>query len=233
MKKAFLFSLACLGMVSAWTATAGASDPHAAHATEKPKNTAQQNAPWNAMTPAETLQKARYPNYGDYESAAHRIMMSDNRAYLNGDTGNTFAVSMTLHHQGAILTSLGIKEISNDTGITALAQSIVSDQSREVKEMQALIASGKLKGNSDPGFEKQMSDIMAAMMKRMTTPPAGIPIDQAIDIYLRNMIVHHEAAIGMAKAYLAVGKDESLRKLSEDVVRTQTEEIALMKTMLK
>ena len=233
MKKAFLFSLVCLGMASAWTLVMGASDPHAAHDSETPKSSVQPSASWNAMMPAAELRKVRFSSYAEYEDAAHRIMMSDNRAYLNGDTGNAFAISMTLHHQGAILSSLGVRGISNDPEVTALAQSIIDAQSREVKEMQDLIASGKLQGHSNPGFEKQMRDIMAGMMKRMTVPQIGIPPGKAVRIYLENMVVHHEAAIGMARAYLVAGKDESLRKLSEDIVRTQTEEISLMTRMLK
>jgi len=48
------------------------------------------------------------------------------------------------------------------------------------------------------------------------------------------MIPHHQAAIEMAKAYLASGEnDPELTKLAEDVVSAQDKEIAFMREWLK
>lgn len=48
------------------------------------------------------------------------------------------------------------------------------------------------------------------------------------------MIPHHQAAIDMAKAYLASGdKDPELTKLSEDIVAAQEKEIGFMRDWLK
>jgi uncharacterized protein (DUF305 family) len=47
------------------------------------------------------------------------------------------------------------------------------------------------------------------------------------------MIPHHQGAIDMAKVLLAFGKNPELRKLAEDIIKTQEQEIAWMKEWLK
>ena len=42
------------------------------------------------------------------------------------------------------------------------------------------------------------------------------------------MIPHHQGAVDMAKIVLAFGKDPELRKLAENIVKAQEEEIAWM-----
>ena len=51
--------------------------------------------------------------------------------------------------------------------------------------------------------------------------------------FARAMIPHHQGAIDMAKIVLAFGKDPEIRKLAEEVVRTQEAEVALMRDWLK
>jgi uncharacterized protein (DUF305 family) len=49
---------------------------------------------------------------------------------------------------------------------------------------------------------------------------------------MKGMVPHHIGAVDMAKVLLRFGKDPELRKLAENVVRTQNEEIALMNDWL-
>ena len=50
--------------------------------------------------------------------------------------------------------------------------------------------------------------------------------------FARGMIAHHQGAVDMAKILLTHGKDPEMRKLAEEVVRTQEAEIAFMKDWL-
>jgi uncharacterized protein (DUF305 family) len=50
--------------------------------------------------------------------------------------------------------------------------------------------------------------------------------------FVRGMIAHHQGAIDMAKVQLEFGKDPAIRKLSEEIIKAQTTEIAMMKDWL-
>ncbi len=235
MKNRLRLMRVVLCLLASWTwaapsvAAKNAADPHAAHGAAA----VAYGQHWDAMTPAATLRALDFPVYGDYERAAHQLMMGDNRRYLNGDTGNTFAVFMTLHHQAAIMTSTGIRKVSRDAELTKLATDIVEAQSREVQEMQRRLASGELKGHGDPVFLRQLRGIMETMMNGMILPASTTTANEASRLYLENMIVHHRGAIEMAQAYLKAGRDAMLRTLCGDVVHTQTQEIARMQAMLE
>lgn len=51
--------------------------------------------------------------------------------------------------------------------------------------------------------------------------------------FVRGMIPHHQGAVDMAKVLLAHGKDPALRRLANNIIRSQNAEIAMMKAWLK
>ena len=80
------------------------------------------------------------------------------------------------------------------------------------------------KSNSD----KEFATAMAKMHKDMAIKYSG---NTDAD-FVRGMIPHHQGAIDMAKTELKYGKDETLRKLAEEVIKAQESEIAMMKDWL-
>nr|WP_087149153.1 DUF305 domain-containing protein [Pararhizobium antarcticum] len=86
---------------------------------------------------------------------------------------------------------------------------------------------GKPKGDDGPS-----STAFAAANAKMH---AGMDLEFTgnTDVdFVRGMIAHHQGAIDMAKIELEYGKDETLRKLAEDIIAAQEAEIAMMKDWL-
>jgi uncharacterized protein (DUF305 family) len=78
-------------------------------------------------------------------------------------------------------------------------------------------------------FARAMDASMQTMMKDMHTP--GYTGDPDID-FLAMMIPHHEGAVEMARLELVYGRDPLTRRLAEDIIASQSSEIAAMKERL-
>jgi uncharacterized protein (DUF305 family) len=68
---------------------------------------------------------------------------------------------------------------------------------------------------------------MTTMMRGMQSQPTG-DIDRD---FVQQMIPHHQGAIDMAKALLKAGHNERLKRLAQEIIITQQEEIATMRLL--
>jgi uncharacterized protein (DUF305 family) len=66
---------------------------------------------------------------------------------------------------------------------------------------------------------------MSKMMAAMAVKPAG-DVDKD---FVASMVPHHQGAIEMAQAQLRYGRNEQLRRLAQEIIITQTQEIAAMR----
>ncbi len=66
---------------------------------------------------------------------------------------------------------------------------------------------------------------MARMHKDMAIPYTG----NADRDFVAGMIPHHQGAVDMARVELKYGTDPELRKMAQDIIDSQTKEIAFMK----
>ncbi len=79
---------------------------------------------------------------------------------------------------------------------------------------------------SASAFEADMSVGMARMMQDMHSPGyTGRPDTD----FLAMMIPHHEGAVDMARLVLIHGRDPMVRQIAEDIIASQTVEIAAMR----
>ena len=63
------------------------------------------------------------------------------------------------------------------------------------------------------------------MMQGMNAPYTG----NADKDFAAQMIAHHQGAVSMARVELEYGKDPQMRKLAQDIIKAQKQEIAFMK----
>src|SRR5262249_62010076 len=74
-------------------------------------------------------------------------------------------------------------------------------------------------------FLAENDTAMAHMMADMKVKPSG---DVDAD-FVASMVPHHQGAIDMAKAELRYGRNERLRRLAQEIIVTQQDEIAAMR----
>jgi uncharacterized protein (DUF305 family) len=84
-----------------------------------------------------------------------------------------------------------------------------------------------------PGSEEQLflsenNTAMDKMMADMTTKPTG-DVDRD---FVAMMVPHHQGAVDMANAELKYGHNEQLRRLAQEIVASQSQEIVAMRNAL-
>jgi len=76
----------------------------------------------------------------------------------------------------------------------------------------------------DSGFQAMIAGATARMHAAMNVPFTGNPDRD----FARMMIPHHQGAIDMAVAELRYGRDQRLKRLAQEVIVHQQQEIAVM-----
>jgi uncharacterized protein (DUF305 family) len=84
-------------------------------------------------------------------------------------------------------------------------------------------------GGPSQMFVQEMNEGMRKMMQAMH---AALVTGQPDIDFLAMMIPHHEGAVEMARLELIHGKDPLTRRLAEEIIASQTAEIAAMKKRL-
>jgi uncharacterized protein (DUF305 family) len=79
--------------------------------------------------------------------------------------------------------------------------------------------------SEEQAFLSENAAAMNKMMADMTIKPVG-DVDRD---FVAMMVPHHQGAVDMAKAELKYGHNEQLRRLAQEVVKTQQLEIKVMR----
>lgn len=93
----------------------------------------------------------------------------------------------------------------------------------------AIVAAASLGASpAEAPFLAENEAAMQKMMMAMDVPPTG---DVDAD-FVATMVPHHQGAIEMAQAELRYGHNERLRRLAQEIVVVQAQEIAVMRAAL-
>ncbi len=79
--------------------------------------------------------------------------------------------------------------------------------------------------SNEQSFLSENDAAMNKMMADMTIKPTG-DVDRD---FVAMMVPHHQGAIDMARAELKYGRNEQLRRMSQEIIVTQQQEIAAMR----
>jgi hypothetical protein len=82
--------------------------------------------------------------------------------------------------------------------------------------------------SDEAAFLSENDAAMKKMMADMTIKPTG-DVDRD---FVAMMVPHHQGAVDMAKAELRYGQNEQLRRLAQEIIVTQQQEITVMRLAL-
>jgi hypothetical protein len=92
----------------------------------------------------------------------------------------------------------------------------------------AFAAGAALSGNDEARFLAENNTAMTKMMDDMSVKPSG-NVDED---FVAMMVPHHQGAIDMAQAELRYGHNEQLRRIAQEIVVEQQQEIVAMHVAL-
>ncbi len=137
-------------------------------------------------------------------------------------TDRAFVAGMVPHHKSAVQMTVIAKGEATGPFVKALAKNIARSQNAEIAQMQAV--DGKLAG---AGIKRgKLGTSMAGMHMDAQMLEGAKPFDAK---FIAMMLPHHQAAIPMARAELAKGKNAELKKLAKNIIATQSREIKQMR----
>ncbi|MDV9189147.1 DUF305 domain-containing protein, partial [Streptomyces sp. SR27] len=147
------------------------------------------------------------------------------------DADVMFAQMMIPHHQQALEMAELADGRAEDPEVKKLVAAIERAQDPEIQKMKAW-----LKGWGRPESASHGSGgghSMAGMMSEQDMKDLAAVKGKAFDRkFAELMIAHHNGAVDMAKEEQKSGTNATAKALADDVVRTQSEEVAALRKIL-
>lgn len=154
--------------------------------------------------------------------AMSKMMMQMNNMKMVGDFDVDFAKMMIMHHQSAIDMSEAELSKGQDEKIKSIARKMIDTQKSEIKQLQDIIQNNQPIQAGNTGSHNELMETMKSMMNQMHYMQMTGDIDKD---FATMMIIHHAAAIKMAKEELSHGKQAGLKKIAEKMIKDQNKDI--------
>ena len=148
----------------------------------------------------------------------------------HNDADVAYASGMIVHHEQALeMSDILLAKSGVDQPVMDLAVRIKEAQGPEIERMRQWLDEWGDNDNDhdhDHDHDGMVSEEDIALLSQA-------PGAQASQLFLEQMIEHHEGAIEMAEEHLEEGVDEDALDLSRDVITSQTAEVEEMRSMLE
>ncbi len=145
---------------------------------------------------------------------------------MMGDLDHQFIEEMIPHHEDAVLMAELALTKADHAELKNLAENIKREQSREIDEMHSWYESWY--GTDVPESVIEMGGMGQGMMGGMTDLKSLENAELFDKEFIEQMIPHHQMALMMVSMMLQGTEHEEMKKLAEDIIRTQTDEINQM-----
>lgn len=140
--------------------------------------------------------------------------------HMWASTEEEFIANMIPHHQEAVDTASIIVAKTENAELKKIATDIVSAQKTEIALLNSWMKTWYPNSTLKVGYMQMMRDISKL---------SGHDLD---DVFMEDMIKHHEWAVHMAEEVLEVSQRPEIVKMANDIIRTQNAEIAKFKELL-
>jgi len=184
----------------------------------------------------------------DEINAAMAKMATDMATKPTGDIDRDFVAMMVPHHQGAIDMAQAELRYGHNQQLIRISQEIIAGQLQEIAAMQiavgdkvstfeAMLAGPVSQGSAairsaarhpatqEAPFLHENVVAMDRMMAGMTIKPTG-NLDRD---FVTMMVPHHQGAIDMAQSELRYGHNAPLRRIAQEIIVDETQQITLMR----
>ncbi|MBX3143958.1 MAG: DUF305 domain-containing protein [Trueperaceae bacterium] len=133
-----------------------------------------------------------------------------------------FIAAMIPHHQEAVDSANALLLISERPEIRSLTQDVIVAQTAEIARLEGWLSAFY----PDQGAYQDYQSMMRSTV--------GMSVEQAEVAFMEDMILHHEMAVDMAQAYLALStpRRPEVQALATAVVSTQSQEVEAMRAWL-
>ncbi|WP_460765461.1 DUF305 domain-containing protein [Mariniluteicoccus flavus] len=148
----------------------------------------------------------------------------------HNDADVMFAQMMIPHHQQAVeMSDILLAKPGVRDDLAQLARQIKGAQQPEIDTMTGWLKTWGASSHGDHaghgGMDGMLTPAELAALRSADTAAAQKQ-------YVSGMIKHHEGAVTMAKEVQQKGRSADVKKMADDIIRTQQAEITTMKGML-
>ncbi|MGL5831125.1 MAG: DUF305 domain-containing protein [Candidatus Altimarinota bacterium] len=149
----------------------------------------------------------------DHSMMNHEMMVANDQQFIE---------MMIPHHQEAIDSSRIILAKTENAELKDFVQKVIDAQTKEIADMR---------GWYEQWFGMEYAD--GGMYMPMMPELEKLEGEAADRAYMTGMIGHHQGAIMMAEQLQKFTEREELKKLADDIIISQSAEVALLKNWLK
>lgn len=231
-KKQTLILIIAMAATAAYTVWSGNSDLRRYREHGAPQSALADKGHGRAAG-GETLARQDVAAYLNEQNAMMAGMMKNmERVGESGSASIDFLNGMIPHHESAIaMAELYLRSGGANQALADIAEDIISAQTGEIEQMNAIARRIKESGDKDEAKEQAYLKAYRAMLSNHHAGH-GSAEKSIDDAFAEGMIMHHQMAVDMAKDILSYTDDAETRALAKSIIAAQEREIRKMRESL-